>query len=207
MDNEIWKTYPEVSFIQGSSWGRVRTINRYVSDSRYGKRLVKEHVLKQYRHRKGYLYVTLHVNGKTVTRLVHRIIAECFIPNPDNLPQVNHKDCDRTKNCVDNLEWCDNSYNQRYREDHGKAFGRPVIAVNTKTAEVLRFKSQSEASRKLEVSLGQINNVIAGKRNHTHGYWFTNADDNAVEAVRNKFGDEVAEEVEKLMNEKELQTA
>ena len=198
---EVWSPYPEFSFIQGSSLGRVRTIDRYIK-TKNGKRLIKGHILKQWRNMGGYLKVKFNVNGKTVNLRVHRIVAECFIENPDNLPQVNHKDCNRTNNCVDNLEWCDNSYNMQYREEHGKAQGHPVLAISLSTLGVLRFPSQNEASRALGVYLGHLNAVIAGKRNKTGGYWFTKANSNAVETTRNKFGDEVADKVEKLMNGK-----
>ena len=55
-------------------------------------------------------------NGKG--KSVHRLVAEAFIPNPCNLPQINHKDEDKTNNCVDNLEWCTNLYNTNYGEKH-----------------------------------------------------------------------------------------
>ena len=65
--------------------------------------------------RKGYLAVTLYDgNGKRQTYKIHRLVAEAFIFNPNNLPQVNHKDEDKNNNCVDNLEWCDNDYNNHY---------------------------------------------------------------------------------------------
>ena len=67
----------------------------------------------------GYMQITV---GKTENRSqyrVHRIVAEAFIPNPDNLPEVNHKDNDRTNNRVENLEWCTHEYNIQYSIDSG----------------------------------------------------------------------------------------
>ena len=122
-ENEVWKPYSEFSWIEGSSLGRVRTRDRVVPHGK-GTQFVKGRILKQCLDKNGYLRVEFNVNGKLINRKAHRIIASCFIPNPDNLPQVNHKDCDRTNNCVSNLEWCDASYNCRYREKYGKAFGR-----------------------------------------------------------------------------------
>lgn len=120
--------------------------------------------------------MNFRLNGKQVNRLVHRIVAEAFIPNPDNLPQVNHKDCNRKNNNVLNLEWCDNSYNVRYREKYGvsqtETLGHPVYAINLKTREELRFDSQSEAGRELGVRQGDISAVLRGRQNIAGGYWF-----------------------------------
>lgn len=62
--------------------------------------------LKQGNHRDGYKFVILNKNGKSKYMSVHRLVATAFIPNQDDLPEVNHKDEDKTNNCVDNLEWC-----------------------------------------------------------------------------------------------------
>lgn len=211
MNDEVWKTYPEYPFIQGSNLCRVRTIDRYVTCKNGRKRFVKGQVLTQYDNDHRYMQVNFKVNGKQVHRGVHRIIAACFLPNPLGLPEVNHIDCNRTNNHFNNLEFCTHEYNMKYREKYGtsaaEACGRSVIAVNFETHEVLRFGSQHEAARQLGAKTGNINRVIKGNRKQTHGYWFTYADDNAVEAVRVKFGDSVADKVAELMNKKELQPA
>lgn len=62
----------------------------------------------------GYKKVSLVKNGKVYNRLIHRIVAQAFIPNPENLPQVNHKDENKANNCVENLEWCTSAYNNNY---------------------------------------------------------------------------------------------
>ena len=116
MENEeIWKTHPQFYFIQGSSFGRVRTIDRYVQNSRGGLRLVKGHILPQQRDKHGYMAVDFSVNGKYIRKFVHQIVLGCFVNNPDNLPMINHKNCDPNDNRVENLEWCDASYNNQYR--------------------------------------------------------------------------------------------
>lgn len=63
---------------------------------------------------KGYHRISLWANKRGNTKKVHRLVASAFIPNPLNLPFVNHKNEDKTDNSVSNLEWCDNVYNSRY---------------------------------------------------------------------------------------------
>jgi hypothetical protein len=67
--------------------------------------------LKPQKHRGGYRFVTLCKDGKTRTELIHRLVANAFLPNPEGKPQVNHKDGDKTNNAVDNLEWVTSSEN------------------------------------------------------------------------------------------------
>lgn len=201
-EDVVWKTYPDYPFIEANQFGEIRTIDRVVTCKNGVKRHYKGRMLKQQKDRDGYLLVRPCMNGKAVTLKVHRIVAICFLPNPDNLPQINHKDNNPKNNSVDNLEWCTGKYNIAYREKYGTALNRPVFAVNLKTGEVLHFESQSEAARQLGVNQGHVNHVLKGRYKHTGGFWFCYADENAVKKIRAKFGEEAASEVEKLTNEK-----
>ncbi|MPQ36950.1 hypothetical protein GC249_03345 [Lactobacillus plantarum] len=173
---EFWLKHPDIDGIEVSSFGRARS--------------AKGHYYKSNPINKSYQYVCFRMNGKSVYKLVHQLIAQAFIPNPNNLPQVNHKDGDRTNNNVSNLEWCDNSYNQKYREKFGvsqtEAIGHPLFAVNLVTMEVSRFQSQMEASRALGVWRRSLCHVIKGEFKQTHGFWFVNADDNSVDLTKQK---------------------
>ena len=71
-------------------------------------------LLRLSKNKYGYIQVWLYKNGIKTGLKVHRLVAEAFLPNPDNLPQVNHLDEDKTNNSVDNLEWCDQKYNVNY---------------------------------------------------------------------------------------------
>lgn len=202
-EKEIWKQYPKYPWIEASNLGRVRTKDRTIVDKNGKKRFVKGRVLKQHLDNNGYLCVRSRVNGKLVHLRVHRIVAISFIPNPNNYPEVNHKDNDRTNATVSNLEWCSKQYNLDYKNNFGTSpadvQGKSVIAVNLKTGKVLKFELQYEAARQLEILAQNINKVLKGRMNKTHDYWFCYVNENVVEKVRAKFGDKVANEVEKLM--------
>ena len=109
MIEEIWKPIEGYEGLyEVSNLGRVRSLDRFYY------RLHKGKVLSPTKDRYGYLTVTLNCNGKSKTIKIHRLVAQAFLPNPDNLPQVNHKDEVKSNNCVDNLEWCSAKYNVNF---------------------------------------------------------------------------------------------
>jgi hypothetical protein len=118
---EVWK---EIEGFEGlyevSTEGRVRGIDRYVKSSNGGLNLWKGKELKQCL-RNGYKAVHLCKDGKHKSYYVHRLVAIAFIDNPDNLPQINHKNENRTDNRIENLEWCSAFYNINYGDRTEKA--------------------------------------------------------------------------------------
>lgn len=99
---EIWKTIQDYGGLyQVSNTGKVRDL--------------KNHIKSVYKNNKGYVCLSLYYNGKTYHPTIHRLVAKAFIPNPNNYEQVNHKDCNKENNSVENLEWC----NQRYNYNEG----------------------------------------------------------------------------------------
>ena len=184
-EEEIWRKHPEYKEIEVSIFGRVRTLDK-LGSRKNGTYSKKGHVLNQSNSTNGYMQVNIPIDGKRITKRVHRLVAETFIPNPDNLPMVNHKDCNRTNNNVENLEFCTASYNQQYRQKYGASQRQPVFAVNLTTMEVLHFRSKAEAGRVLGASTGSINMVIKGKIKQTGGYWFKEDDDNGIETDNDK---------------------
>lgn len=186
---EIWKSHPDIPVIEVSTLGRVRTLDRVTSTEKM-TRFQKGRVLKQSDNGSGYLKVNIPINGKQASKRVNRLVAQTFIKNDDNLPQVNHKDCDRTNNDVSNLEWCDGFYNQQYREKHGisraESLGHHLFAIKMSTLEVLHFHSQHEAGRLLGLGQGGIGAVIRGKQEYMKGFWFVNDDDKAVDITKQK---------------------
>lgn len=122
---------------------------------------------------KGYVRVSLYKNSKRHDKRVHRLVASAFIDNPNNLPQVNHKDEVKENNCVENLEWCDNYYNNHYGTCHKrtaikntncKSTSVPVRCVET--GEV--FPSIREAQRKYGAK--NIDKCICGERKTCSGF-------------------------------------
>ena len=97
-----------------SNTGQVRSFDRYVKYSNGRIHLHKGKVLSPIKDKDGYLQVNLCNNGKIHQIKIHRLVAQAFLLNPDNLPQVNHLDEDKTNNSVDNLEWCTVKYNNNY---------------------------------------------------------------------------------------------
>lgn len=104
---EIWKKVSIDERYSISNYGRVR-------NDKTG------YILKTSDDGKGYRRISLYKNGKNKQTFVHRLVAQAFIPNPDNLPFINHKDENPANNFVDNLEWCTVLYNNTYNDSHKK---------------------------------------------------------------------------------------
>lgn len=187
-EKEIWRAYPEIPGIEVSTLGNVRTLDKLVSSEKY-TRFFKGRILKPYNDKGGYLQVSVKIDGKFIKKLVHRLVAQTFIPNPDSLPEINHKDGNRANNNASNLEWCNASYNNQYREKFGESAGHPVFAISLDTLEVSRFRSQIEASRVLGIFHQSINAVIKGRKKNAGGYWFVNDDDKTDDAIKHKLHD------------------
>lgn len=115
LPKRIWKDIQGFEGLyQVSNDGKVRSLDRIINYKDGRARLEKGHKLKPHADKKGYTRVTLCKNNKCKPYLVHRLVAMAFIPNPNNWPQVNHKDENKTNNTVWNLEWCDRIYNCNY---------------------------------------------------------------------------------------------
>ena len=111
MIEEIWRPIEGYEGLyEVSNTGIVRSLDRYDSNNHF----LKGRILKLCADKDGYLNVGLCLGNKEKKYKVHRLVAQAFIPNPDNLPQVNHKDEVKTNNRVENLEMCNAKYNSNY---------------------------------------------------------------------------------------------
>lgn len=177
--NETWKPIEGTNgTYEVSNTGKVRSLN-YLG---HGK--TKELVPW---NNKGYLRVTLYINGKKVNRLLHRLVAEAFIPNPDNKPEVNHKTGDKHKNGADDLEWSTRKENLNHADDTGlrdgsvsallssnKKLQRPIIATNVVTGEETLYPSIQAAQR--AIGTKDINAVLSGKQHKAKGHTYRYAE-------------------------------
>ena len=155
---EIWKDIAGYDGnYQVSNFGNIRT-----NDFR-GKGIRR--LLKLTVNSIGYKVVRL--NGKL--KLVHRLVAEAFIPNPKSLPQVNHLDEIRSNNCVDNLEWCTQWENLMY---NGHSRNRAIIAI-AKDGHTEHYNSSKDASDVLGITQSAISQALNGKHKTAGGReWF-----------------------------------
>lgn len=171
---EIWK---DISGYEGkyaiSSYGNIIALN-YNREKRAQNRIPRK-------DKGGYLYVNLWKNGISKTFKIHRLVAEAFLPNPNNLPQINHKDENKTNNSVFNLEWCSPSYNSKYGNHSRKVLdshkknnspkAEKSVAKCSKDGDILDiYISISEAARQTGINRECIRDTCIGKQKTCRGY-------------------------------------
>lgn len=180
---EVWKDVKGFGgTFQVSNFGRIKTFNYRNSG--------KEMILKPKKHNKGYLQVQLIKGNINKTYTIHRLVAEAFIPNPNNYPCVNHKDEDKTNNNADNLEWCDSKYNVRYSmnlhperklkpRNYVKNIGRLDMQIDQFDLNgnfVMRWKNSRTIFLETGMSDWSISECCRGNRRTAYGYVWRYAD-------------------------------
>lgn len=197
MINEIWK--PVVGYeglYEVSNLGRIKSLGNTLGPSRFNG---KETILKCEQGSFGHCRVQLRKDRKYKHHFVHRLVAIAFIPNPDQLPIINHKDCNPLNNSVDNLEWCTQRYNATYADARKRSalsfkksnidnchyykglatknrlkvgsYEKPVHQVDLVTGEIIQtFRCIREAERAFNTK--HISAVVNGRRNKAKGYFW-----------------------------------
>lgn len=167
MNNEIWKDIKGYEGLyQVSNLGNVRSLGN--------NKKRKEKILKLSQTPKGYQIVYLSNKNQGKNYYIHRLVASAFIPNPNNLPQVNHKDEIKTNNMVDNLEWCDCEYNINYGTRNDKMNitkkAKPIYSINITTNEITFYQSAYAAQKQTNISQTSICMCCRGKIKTSGGY-------------------------------------
>ena len=177
MNKEVWKDIKGFEgMYQVSNHGRIKSLDRYVRVGGGGTRLVKGGIRKPIKCRNGYYEVQIQVKRNRTIKMLHRVVAEAFIDNPNDYPKVNHKDEDISNNCADNLEWCTAKYNANYGtrnircKESKKKYEKPVNQY-TKDGEFIRhWDCIMDAERGTGADVSAIIRVCKGKQNTSMGY-------------------------------------
>lgn len=173
---EIWKDIPNYEGLyQVSNLGNVKSLMAF--NSYIGKYYKREKILKPKKDKKGYFMVCLCKNKNTLNFgdyhrkyiRIHRLVAETFIPNPNNYPIINHKDENKQNNNVENLEWCSYLYNNNYGTKN-KKICKKVKQYDLDYNFIKEYRSIMEASRQLKISHSSIILALKGKTKQAHGY-------------------------------------
>jgi len=161
-----WKDIPGFEgYYQVSTDGTVKSIPHVISQGTRFEHISKEHIIKPYLDDDGYLLVKLCKHGVVSTHRVHRLVALAFVPNPDDLPEINHKDENKVNNHPDNLEWCTKAYNTRYGTRTQRTSKR-VCQLSLNGTLLCMYNSVREASRETGIAPCNIRNCASGKLIH-----------------------------------------
>ncbi len=156
---EIWKDIESIPGYKISNQGRIK--------SHTGK------VLKTFHNSRGYVTIRISNYGNPKSITLHRIVAKAFVPNPNNLPEVNHIDSNRANNNFNNLEWCTHSQNQFHAYKSGfrdhKGDNHPQRKINSDIVKEIRSRyipyvcTGKKLAAEYGITVSSLNNIISGK--------------------------------------------
>ena len=154
-------------FFYGDSmeiWKDIKSYEGIYQISNYGRVKGKNGIRKTPINSSGYKIVKLCKNGKIKFYSVHKLVANAFIPNPLNLPIINHKDENKQNNFVENLEWCTQKYNSRYSNS------KSVSCYDFDGNLVSKFDAAIDAENEMKIDSSLILKCCRGKRKTAGGY-------------------------------------
>lgn len=177
MEEEIWKNIKDYEgFYQASNFGRIRSIP-HIANGGYRSKIqrIKGKVLNPTPNDKGYLRVFLSKNNKVKTKYVHILIAQTFIPNLENKPQVNHIDCNKQNNRVDNLEWCTGLENMKHAVKNRllKSNQKTVYQYDENNNLIRIWDSTMQIERELGIDHRKISKICKIKKQKIDGLCFS----------------------------------
>lgn len=184
---EIWKDIKNFEGLyQVSHLGNVRSLDAIINckgAKNIDTHIRKGRILKQSIGTTGYYSVNLSRNGKTKYVRVHKLVAEAFIPNPNNYYCINHKDGNKLNNYFCNLEWCDFSHNlkeayriglrqNKYKGKYGREaqFSKPLLQFSLDGDFIKEWENAEQVKRELGYCAENIRSVCRGKRNQANGF-------------------------------------
>lgn len=173
---EIWKPIKDFEGLyEVSNYGRVKSLSRTIHRKNGTLLGVKEKILSSWKCCE-YPVVSLWKENSSKPFYIHRLVAQAFIPNPNNYNEVNHKDEVKSNNRVDNLEWCTHHYNSTYGTTiernslHTKK--KPVTQYDLRGNLIANFPSALAAAKINNISQGQVSNCCRGLTKTAGGYIF-----------------------------------
>lgn len=172
--DEIWKPIKDYEGLyEVSNLGNVRSLDHMRKISGNGEYLQKGKVLKNIKNNSGYIRVTLSKEGKRKNKHIHRLVAEAFIPNPNNLSCINHKDENPLNNNVNNLELCTRKYNDNYGNRNNKIakkLSKKIDQFDINGNYIKTWDSSVSIERETELDQSNICLCCKGKRKSVGGY-------------------------------------
>lgn len=196
---EVWKNMIGFEGLyQVSNYGRVRGLDREtIGKPPVTKKKIKGVIISPKKYTNGYFFVAPCKNGLKKPTLLHRLVATHFIPNPDNLPEINHKDENKANNRASNLEWCTHKYNSNYgtkgertskrlkkkkawagqdnpnygRRGNDSPKAKPIRAIS-ECGKTRHFGSIIDASEQLNMSVSLVSKILHGRKKDIKGLKF-----------------------------------
>lgn len=167
MEKEVWTPIEGYEGYEVSNLGRVRSTDRKIIYKDGRTRMQKGRMLRPEICKNGYLYVNLGRKGRAKT--VHRLVAKAFLPNPDNLPCVNHKDENKANPRLENLEFCSYKHNNNWGTKNARR-AKPIMQLDKNNQKIKIWESAAAVERELGINHGHIGSCCNGNRKTAGGY-------------------------------------